>query len=360
MSDTRVLLITPRFDEVADDAAASARTLAHAYADAGAKVFVLCPATMPRPAVEIRPGIEIRRIDVPRREVGAFATRAIAAALEIERRHSLRAIECVQAAELTIACKFAAAAGLLAAPIVHVRVAAAVDARDECADAIADAVHTLASAFTRREDAESVSLPMGEARWGAPAAKGPVFAIPTLIAESRHAEIVEAVDEAAVGQSSWTLAAATAGGRWIVADGERGSSVDGGECVVIVGSDSSVFPAVGLQAIGSGFLALIDAASPLADRVPAELGRLLVYRGRGGLVAALRRVAGVSAAQRRDWMQQLRAGVAGVSHAELLAKKRASWAAIRPGFDSAAARQAWRLAEGGGSLVSPVLQEAST
>lgn len=184
-----------------------------------------------------------------------------------------------------------------------------------------------------------------------------MFAIPTLIAESRHAEIVGAMEEAAVGRAGWTLAAATAGGRWIASDGARG----GGECVVIVGSDSNVFPAVGLQAIGSGFLALIDAASPLADRVSAELGRSLVYRGREGLVAALKRVATASAAERRDWMRQLRAEMAGSSHVELLAKKRAGWAAIRPGFDPAAVRQAWRLAEGGGSsLVLPVLQEASS
>lgn len=360
MSETHVLLMTPRFDEVADDTAASARALARAYADAGAMVSVLCPATTPRPSVEIRPGIEIRRIDAPRREVGAFATRAIAAAWEIERRRGLRAIECVQAAELAIACKFAAAAGLLAAPVVHVRVAAAVDARDECADAIADAVHTLAPAFTGRGDARCVALPMGEERWRAPAAKGPVFAIPTLIAESRHAEIVVAMEDAGVGREGWTLAAATAGGRWIPAGGARGGG-EGGACVVIVGSDSNVFPAVGLQAIGSGFLALIDAGSPLADRVPAELRQSLVYRGRGELVVALKRVVAASAAQRRDWVQQLRAGMAGSSAVELLAMKRASWAAIRPGFDGAAARQAWRLAEGGGSsLVSPVLQEASS
>jgi hypothetical protein len=105
-------------------------------------------------------------------------------------------------------------------------------------------------------------------------------------------------------------------------------------------------------------LALIDASSPLADRVPMELRGLLVYRGRGGLLAALKRVAAASAAERRDWMQQLRSGMTGCSVAELLAKKRAGWAAIRPGFDPAAVRQAWRLAEGGGSsLVPPVLQE---
>lgn len=354
MSDSRVILLAPRFDEPADDRACVARSLAYAYASEGVEVFVICPVGASKPSVEIRPGIDIRRLSVPRCDDSAFAIRAIGAAWEIERRHPIAAIECVDSAAVTIACKFAAIAGLLASPVVHVRVHAACGDRDACADAMADAVRAFMPSSNAGVDIDMLSLPRLDNLWRAPRVDACVMAIPTSLPQARHAELANAFGESGLADKDWVLAAVGFGGRWILSAQDQCGG-GGKDCVVLVGDDPTVFPAVGMQAIAAGSLALIAEDSPLAAHVPAHLRSTVVYAGKSGLIEAMKRVACATPDQRLAWARQLQASVFPTRAAELVTRTRSFWRSLHSRRNPAAIAAAWRLAEGNPSD-SPLLE----
>jgi hypothetical protein len=298
--------------------------------------------------------LEIHRLETPRQEQATFCVRALIDAWHRERRRALVAIHCIDDSRSAIAAKFASLAGLVSAPVVDVRVARATAEHDATADTMADGVMVFASGFSTRRDEVQMSLPALPRLWQAPAA-AKVFAVATTIAEARHREIAAALAESGAASQGWSIAAAGPNGRWILADaGAAGADGSVAECVIVVpGGD--VFPAVAIQSIARGCLALVHAESPLAPMLPAWLREQIVYRDGASLARVMRRVVTATSAARGVWQQAL-VGVFAVSPSSFVQQSRRFWQGLRREHDTAAVARMWKLIEGEAELCPPLLE----
>ena len=357
MSTLATVIITPHFDEPSDDRAMAARALAAAWSSEGVRTTVICPETALTPTLRSGAMLEIQRVELPRGENASFCVRAMIDAWHRERRRPLAAIHCVDDARSLIAAKFASMAGLVSASVVHVRVGAAADEREAAADALADGVMAFAEPFANREDAALMSMPALPRLWRAPAASR-VFAIPTTVTEARHRDIAAALAASGATAQGWSIAAAGPNGRWILADAAA-ASADGseGECVTIV-TDGPVYPAVALQSIGRGGLAIVHAESPLASALPSWLRDQIVYSDVASLASVMRRVATATAAGRGVWQQALASALV-VSASSFVQQSRRFWRELRRTHDAAAVARVWKLVEREAEP-GPLLLEAST
>lgn len=356
MSELATVIITPHFDEPSDDRAMAARAIASAWSSEGIRTTVICPETALTPAIRTAPMLEIRRLEIPRQEHATFCVRAMIDAWHRERRRPLVAIHCVDDSRSVIAAKFASLAGLVSAPVVDIRVGTAADEHDATADALADGVMAFATAFSDRRDAVLMSLPALPRLWQVPAAAR-VFAVATTIAEPRHREIAAALAESGAASQGWSIAASGPNGRWILADAAAaGTDGSAGECVTVV-SSGDVFPAVAIQSIARGCLALIHAESPLAPMLPAWLREQIVYRDVASLASVMRRVATATSAARGVWQQALMNALA-VSPSSFVQQSHRFWRDLRRTHDTAAVARMWNLIEREADL-APLLLEAS-
>lgn len=356
MSTLATVIITPHFDEPSDDRAMAARALAAAWSSEGVRTTVICPETALPPT--LRPGamLEIQRVELPRGENASFCVRAMIDAWHRERRRPLVAIHCVDDARSLIAAKFASMAGLVAAPVVHVRVGVAADERDAAADALADGVMVFSGATSERDDAAIMSLPALPRLWTPPAAAR-VFAIATTIAEARHRDIAAALAASGAAAQGWSIAASGPNARWILTDAAAADSEGSAcECVAII-PDGPAFPAVALQSIGRGGLAIVHAESPLASALPSWLRDQIVYSDVASLSTVMRRVATATAAARGVWQQALASALV-VSASSFVQQSRRFWRELRRTHDAAAVARIWKLVEREAEP-GPLLLEAS-
>ncbi|MBY0113784.1 MAG: hypothetical protein K2Y21_13270 [Phycisphaerales bacterium] len=356
MSTLATVIITPHFDEPSDDRAMAARAIAAAWSSEGVRTTVICPETALAPALRPGPMLEVQRVEPPRREDVSFCVRAMIDAWHRERRRPLVAIHCVDDARSVLAAKFASLAGLVSAPVVHVRVGAEANEREAAADALADGVMVFAEAFASREDAALMSMP-AMPRLSRPPAAARVFAIPTTIPEARHRDVAAALAASGAIAQGWSIAASGPNGRWILADAAA-ASVTGseGDCVTIV-TDGPVFPAVALQSIGRGGLAIVHADSPLATALPVWLREQIIYRDVASLASAMRRVATATTAARGVWQQALASALV-VSASSFVQQSRRFWRELRRRHDTAAVERMWKLMERE-AVPGPLLLEAS-
>lgn len=261
---TKIVIVTPEYEESGTSAALCSAGLAHVFRHRGHGVHVVAAAAAsPRPRYDLGGPVSLHRLPVRRGSGEAgFAVAACRRIFELSARGMCDVLLCVDAP----GCAAGVDAMRRLAGVEMIIVSVSVDPGAhgglirsvgfQGSDAIVNAGHGVCHPGERR-----ISFPLVADVWHPPAVDGPAFVVPGGSADE-HGAVIEAFRSTSACRAGWSLLTRASDGCWSALV-ERDRDLSAGAARRIVLATGAEAPVAAVHAAAAGDLVLSASSSPL-------------------------------------------------------------------------------------------------